>query len=84
MREFESIKSRVELVAGEAVRRRIKAYEVALVQDIILAASGISKKREPGGERPRDLLIEAMRAELRDPMLGSGEENYHRVEVATE
>lgn len=82
MQEFLSIKSEVDMLAGEAVRKRAREYQRVLVQDMFLAGCGKHKKRE--GENADDLLVEAMRTELRDPTLGLRDENNLRLAVPTD
>ena len=73
MQEFQSMRSKVEMVAGEAVRQRLDQYQSDLMQALIYASAGVRKKCE--GKSSDDLLLEAMQAELKDLTVGSGEDN---------
>ncbi len=62
-REYENLKSRVLMIAGEEVRKRIFELQKRTVRKLMLACAGISVEIEEEDD-PSDLLIEAMQSEL--------------------
>lgn len=63
MREYEEVKSKVLMIAGEEVRKRIDELQSFEVRHLWLACGGVSLQSD-NNSNPSDLLIEAMRSEL--------------------
>jgi hypothetical protein len=66
MKEFEDLRARVEMLAGEAVQDLVRQWDFYLVNDITLRYLGETNDAKD----PYKKLIQAMRSEIEEADVG--------------